>query len=468
MDYLQSLRLQFLVHVQPVLRTNPFLKYVLLAQFSVLLVGLVSPLADLLVFVPIGLFRLHLWRLITNLFVETNLIVMVWSVYCFHQFILYIQPNWPLVEVLKYAAIAQFGSLFAMVICTLCLYAFTGLITPFYLAPISGTSALAMAALIALKQFIPDTVLLTTPTGRLKNGHLPFASVLCASALWLFGLLRGTVPFQQIFSAQISWTYLRFFQSRGGMPEPMVGDRSDHFTWASLFPRRAQPLAALLGRLVFRTLRRLGVLRRVLRSEQLAHAEEDALQLDTLHALRVVDASAAVLAPEGWDAERKRQKALRMLNERLAGTSAGAAVAFGTESMLPPPLSGNAFGDGLQGVLIGGSAAPSPSATTTTTTATTKWTFQIADQMSPSTSALGGATTEVHGNGAEGRGAVTIGGVDDGGRNAYLEANGRRTALMFGDGRREEEMPIKCRRQLRHWVVQQRKCMEMEQKDAEQ
>uniref|UniRef100_A0A914IAU4 Derlin n=1 Tax=Globodera rostochiensis TaxID=31243 RepID=A0A914IAU4_GLORO len=437
MDHLQSLRLQFLVHVQPVLRTNPLLKYILLAQFSALLVGLVSPLADLFVFVPISIFRLHLWRLITNLFVETNLIVMVWSIYSFHQFILYIQPNWPLVEVLKYASIAQFGSLFAMVICTLCLYAFTGLITPFYLAPISGTSALAMAALIALKQFIPDTVLLTTPTGRLKNGHLPFASILCASALWLFGLLRGTVPFQQIFSAQISWTYLRFFQSRGGMPEPMVGDRSEHFTWASLFPRRAQPLAALLGRLVFRTLRRLGVLRRVLRSEQLAHAEEDALHMDTLHALRVVDASAAVLAPEGWDAERKRQKALRMLNERLAVTSAGGAVAFGNESLPSPD---NASGDGLQGVLIGGSAAPSPPATTTTTA--TKWTFQIADQMSPSTSQLGGggATTEVHETGAAGGGgAVPTAGGNDGGRTDYLEANGRRTALMFGGGRREEE-----------------------------
>ncbi|KAL3121947.1 hypothetical protein niasHT_001946 [Heterodera trifolii] len=326
MNKLQNLQLQFLVQVQPVFRANPLFKFILVAQYAALLIGLISPLADLLVLVPISLFRLHLWRLFTNLFVETNLIVLVWSVYSFHQFVLYIQPNWPLLEIVKLAFIAQFGTLFALIICSLLLYAFLGLITPFYLAPISGTSALAMAALMALKQYIPDTVLLTTPAGRLKNGHLPFTLALLCAVLWLFGLCRGTVPFQQIFSAQISWTYLRFFQSRGGMPEPMVGDRSEHFTWASLFPRRAQSLATLCGRLTFRSLRRAGVLRRVLRTERLAQAEEDTLHADTLQSLRVVDASAAVLAPEGWDAERRRQKALRMLNERLAPTAAASAT----------------------------------------------------------------------------------------------------------------------------------------------
>lgn len=52
----------------------------------------------------------------------------------------------------QYFGFLQFGSLLCIVISALLLYIFTGLLYPFYYAPISGTSALGMAALIALKQ----------------------------------------------------------------------------------------------------------------------------------------------------------------------------------------------------------------------------------------------------------------------------------------------------------------------------
>lgn len=44
---------------------------------------------------------------------------------------------------------------------------------------------------MALKQFLPDTVLITTPYGRLKNGHLPLTAVLLTTVLWVFGIVRG-------------------------------------------------------------------------------------------------------------------------------------------------------------------------------------------------------------------------------------------------------------------------------------
>jgi hypothetical protein len=46
--------------------------------------------------------------------------------------------------------------------------------------------------------------------------------------------------------------------------------------------------------------------------------EEQSLQMEALESVKVENAETAVLAPESWDVERKRQKALRMLNERLA------------------------------------------------------------------------------------------------------------------------------------------------------
>ncbi|CAK5085397.1 unnamed protein product [Meloidogyne enterolobii] len=436
-------------------------------------ISLFKPISDLLVLVPSTLFYLHLWRLITNLFVERNLIVLLWSSYCFYQFILYIQPNWSVKESLKFIVIVQLTSTFLLVIFSLLLFISTSVVYTFYKIEIFGSCALAMAALIALKQFLPDTVLFTTPYGRLKNGHLPICSFFVFLICWIIGLVRGTVIFQimywaaevgrnwdfqrffpssekiliseflflsqfrfpalpvsdtsncsdprllgsfgyfvasaltfsnrfrtysvpelaygvipsntyvvidhwnqsnplrnplhrwaltlspptesncsesgcsffslvsffplEIFkkivfchkiiystlrlSLQISWTYLRFFQERGGMGEQVVGDRSEHFCWASFFPRIIQPFATLIGRFTFRSLHRFGLLKRVIGKEHLDYMQENSLQMEALECIQVKSVGTAVLAPEGWDSERKRQKALRMLNERLMASN---------------------------------------------------------------------------------------------------------------------------------------------------
>lgn len=83
-------------------------------------------------------------------------------------------------------------------------------------------------------------------------------------------------------------------------------------------------MATFLGRLTFRSLNRLGILKRVMLREHLDFMEEQTLQMEALESVKVATPGTAVLAPESWDAERKRQKALRMLNERLAAQSGGA------------------------------------------------------------------------------------------------------------------------------------------------
>lgn len=89
---------------------------------------------------------------------------------------------------------------------------------------------------------MPDTVVLTIPYGRLKNGHLPLTAFFLSLFCWLVGFLRGGVPIQIAFGLQVSWTYLRFFRVTGiTSPEVenggvgivfVVGDESEHFTWA--------------------------------------------------------------------------------------------------------------------------------------------------------------------------------------------------------------------------------------------
>uniref|UniRef100_A0A915LTG8 Uncharacterized protein n=1 Tax=Meloidogyne javanica TaxID=6303 RepID=A0A915LTG8_MELJA len=96
------------------------------------------------------------------------------------------------------------------------------------------------------------------------------------------------------------------------MGEQVVGDRSEHFCWASFFPRIIQPFATLIGRFTFRSLHRFGLLKRVIGKEHLDYMQENSLQMEALECIQVKSVGTAVLAPE----------ALRMLNERLMASNA--------------------------------------------------------------------------------------------------------------------------------------------------
>uniref|UniRef100_A0A183D9B3 Inorganic phosphate cotransporter n=1 Tax=Gongylonema pulchrum TaxID=637853 RepID=A0A183D9B3_9BILA len=102
----------------------------------------------------------------------------------------------------------------------------------FYRTNIHGSLAVCAAINVAVKQYLPDSILLTTPAGRLKNTHLPACTVLGASVLIALGLLRWVALLQILFGIQIGWIYLRFLQAHDdGEPR---GDSSEHFAWATL------------------------------------------------------------------------------------------------------------------------------------------------------------------------------------------------------------------------------------------
>lgn len=54
-----------------------------------------------------NVFSFHLWRLVTNFIVETNVLLCAWSIIAAYQFVVFIVPVWGLREVLKYVVIVQ-------------------------------------------------------------------------------------------------------------------------------------------------------------------------------------------------------------------------------------------------------------------------------------------------------------------------------------------------------------------------
>ncbi|VDN33854.1 unnamed protein product [Cylicostephanus goldi] len=140
--------------------------------------------------------------------------------------------------------------------------------------------------------------------------------------------MSSVVVLQCVLAIQISWTYLRFFNPHE--TDSIYGDSSDHFVWASLFPRILRPFCTILGRICFRSLVKLGVCKRSVR-----HVDLNSLQSVGI-SLRSLDSTAR-------DAERRspfefyeillsiiilRQKALRDLNERLHKTKKMETIAW--------------------------------------------------------------------------------------------------------------------------------------------
>lgn len=170
--------------------------------------------------------------------------------------------------------------------------------------------------MVLMKQFLPDTIVLATPLGRIKYAHLPFLAIFVS---FILALTKFTyfVSFLQItIGVQVSWTYLRFYKPHE--TDEIYGDGSEHFTWASLFPSRTQLFFTLIGKVCFRTLARMGVCKR-----QVRHVDLHSLQSGS------VGINLPALENSAKDSERRRQKALKELNDRLNKTRTAEVASYG-------------------------------------------------------------------------------------------------------------------------------------------
>ncbi|VDM95489.1 unnamed protein product [Thelazia callipaeda] len=172
--------------------------------------------------------------------------------------------------------------------------------TFFFHTYIYGSLAACSAVSVAVKQYLPDWVLLSIPIGRIKNTHLPACIFFASSILVLFNLLRMVSLLQILLGIQISWMYLRFLQPHGDA-EPR-GDANEHFAWETLFPSKLQPFMRVLSSTAYSCLIKTHFCKPMARHIDLSH-------LDSL----------SVIIPnlQSKDTERRRQKALRDLTERL-------------------------------------------------------------------------------------------------------------------------------------------------------
>jgi hypothetical protein len=178
---------------------------------------------------------------------------------------------------------------------------------------IHGLGGLLGAFCVAIKQIMPDTVILNFSLMRIRQDHLPLLLILFSIVVSLLKITGLQYAVQVTFGVYCGWLYLRFFQKHKNGTR---GDSSSTFTFSTFFPSQIQPFVAIVANTVFNILVKLKVCKtppkRYNISSMSGSANHGGSQSHITISLPLVQN-----AENQMDAERRRLKALKALKERL-------------------------------------------------------------------------------------------------------------------------------------------------------
>lgn len=248
----------------------------------------------------------QIWSLITHSFIEIRLLELLMDWFIIFLYSRMIEPLWGVYECVQFFFVVT--SLVAISTSIFYFAVFALSFNEHYLFDIriNGLGGMHGGFLVAIKQIMPDTVILNTSFLRLKQDHLPGLFIILSVMLYVVGLTSLTYVIMLAQGSFIGWIYLRFFQKH---KNGTCGDSSSTFVFASFFPSQIQPFIAILANTVFNLLVQMKICKKPPVRYNVAGSGS---QSQITITLPLVNAGI-----ENSDAERRRQKALKALKERL-------------------------------------------------------------------------------------------------------------------------------------------------------
>ncbi|XP_012271067.1 transmembrane protein 115 [Orussus abietinus] len=212
-----------------------------------------------------------------------------------------IEPLWGALEMMTFFAIVNVGVAVQSALFYLFLYMCTSDTDLLFDVHIHGLAGYIAGVTVAVKQIMPDHILIKTPMGKITNRNIPLIIWMVGLSLWLLGLLEGTYPTMFLSGLLVSWIYLRFYQRHSNGTR---GDMADNFTFASFFPNVLQPPIAVVSNTIHGFFVRMGICKKVVRRFDMSNAPPGlVINLPGI---------------DPHDSERRRQIALKALSERLS------------------------------------------------------------------------------------------------------------------------------------------------------
>lgn len=145
-----------------------------------------------------------------------------------------IEPLWGPTEIISFFAVVNLGV--ALLTSVTYLLIFTCTSNPYYLfeTHIHGLSGYVAGVTVAVKQIMPDILIVKTPLGRITNKNMPLLTIFLSFLFWVIGLAQSVNIVMVTSGVYVSWIYLRYYQKHSS---GNIGDMSDSFSFARYLVR---------------------------------------------------------------------------------------------------------------------------------------------------------------------------------------------------------------------------------------
>lgn len=141
-----------------------------------------------------------------------------------------LEPLWGALDMLIFFLIVNVSVALCTCLVYLAVYMMTSNEVYLFEIHIHGLAGYIAGFSVAVKQVMPDNILLSAPFGgKIRNTHIPLLLLILTLILRLVGLLDGPYPIMFGWGILLSWTYLRFYQKHTNGNR---GDMADNFNFA--------------------------------------------------------------------------------------------------------------------------------------------------------------------------------------------------------------------------------------------
>ncbi|XP_074628880.1 transmembrane protein 115-like [Acropora palmata] len=238
----------------------------------------------------------RIWTLVTGCFTEYRIWNVVLDIGVFVLCGQLLEPLWGALEFLKFVFILDVGT--SLLTSAVCVIAYVATFdTEMWFIQFGGMTGILAGMMVAFKQIKSEQELIGSLGLRIK--HVPSIVVLVYCVLCIIGILPFILLVMANSGTLIGWVYLRFYQPRC---KGVKGDLSDSFSYASFFPEAVQSPVNAVSTIVFNLLVRFNVCHKPVRTYDVGAPSAITISLPGM---------------DPADAERRRQKALKALNDRL-------------------------------------------------------------------------------------------------------------------------------------------------------
>lgn len=169
-----------------------------------------------------------------------------------------IEPLWGRKELVSFFFVVNVFVAFVTIVHYILLFSIYGDTKYLYDVRMYGLSGYCAAVCVTIKQMLPESVLVATSFGKLKNNHVPLCGLLMSYFFYLAGFVDGCLTLMFLYGLVISWFYLRFVQLHPS--NGLRGDLSPSFDFVTFFPNVLRPPVTVVANAIHSVFVRINLL----------------------------------------------------------------------------------------------------------------------------------------------------------------------------------------------------------------